>query len=156
MSCAEDDIDQIRKFFHDFRQGAENVFDPLVGRQEAEGQENMLPFHAELVLVEIGIDERHVDDAVRDDIDLLPGHAVNLAQHFGAALAHHHEARGEHRQLVNHPALVRARIFKDRVKGSDNRYPQVAQKRQNKAARRAAINPVLMLQTNHVRVAEFR
>ncbi len=42
----------------------------------------MLSFHAELVLVKIRVDERHVENAVGDEVDLLRRHAIDLPQHF--------------------------------------------------------------------------
>ncbi len=78
---AEDDVDQVGKFFDDGRDGAQHRLDPLVGREEPEGEEHVLALDAELVLIKTRIDEGDVGDAVGDEVDLLVGHAVDFPQH---------------------------------------------------------------------------
>ena len=57
---------------------AEHVFDALVGREQAEGEDDVFALDAELVLVEVGIDERHIGNAVGDDVDFCRGNVVDL------------------------------------------------------------------------------
>ena len=54
-------------------QGAQDIFDALVRREQAEGEEHVLALDAELVLVKIGIDEGQVGNAVGDDVDFFLG-----------------------------------------------------------------------------------
>ena len=44
---------------------------PLLAREQAETQQDDLALDAKQVLVKTRVDERHVGDAVRDQIDLL-------------------------------------------------------------------------------------
>ena len=71
MRGAEDDVNHLGMLHGDAQQGADTVFDALTGREQAEGQQNRPPGHAELVLVKIWIDEGDVRNAVRDDGDFF-------------------------------------------------------------------------------------
>ncbi len=88
---AEDDVDDFGMLLQNGRQGFDDRFDALVGRQQAERQQHRLALDAELVLVEAGIDERHVGDAVGNEVDLLRRNAVDVLQEARAALAHDHD-----------------------------------------------------------------
>ncbi len=76
-------------------QGFDDVFDALPWREKAEGQDDLSPLDAELVLEEVGVDERQVGDAVVDEGYLAVGDAIDLAQELRALLAHDDEAVGE-------------------------------------------------------------
>jgi hypothetical protein len=152
MGDAEDDVDGLGIMHQDFGQRFDDVFESLVGREESEGQQNQLAFDAEAILVKAGIDEGDVGDAVRDQIDLLFGHAVDVAQEAGAALAHHHQPVGALDQFFHDAALIRIGLAQHGVQGGDDRHAQLAQQRQNVAARRAAEDAVFMLQANEVHV----
>ena len=71
MRGAEDDVNHLGMLHGDARKGTDAVFDALAGREQAEGQQNRPPGHAELVLVKIRIDEGDVRNAVRDDGDFF-------------------------------------------------------------------------------------
>ena len=64
----------------DAGQGLNDVFDALVRRQQAKSQQNFLSFRPEAVLVEIGIGERQIGNAVRDQIDLGDRDAETLPE----------------------------------------------------------------------------
>ena len=79
MRGAEDDVDDVGKLANDLRQRLERVLDPFVRREQAERESDVLPLDAELFLEAVRIDERHVGNAMRDDVDLRGGHAINIA-----------------------------------------------------------------------------
>ncbi len=93
---------------------------------------------------------------MRNEVDFLSGYAIGLAQHGSATFAHHHEARGKRAQLLKYPVLVRTGVLQDRVQGGNDRYAEVAQKRQNKTAAGAAINSVFMLKADHISIAKIQ
>ena len=76
----QDDVDEVGKLPEDRRHRPEHLLDPLVRRQQPEGQRDELALDPELVLVEVGVDERHVGDAVGDQVDLGLRYAVNVAE----------------------------------------------------------------------------
>ena len=67
------------------------MLDAFVRRQQAEGEEHGFPFHVELVLEKIGVDERHVDDSVRDEVDFSRSNAIDAFQQMPAAIRHDDE-----------------------------------------------------------------
>ena len=76
----QDDVDEVGELLEDRRHGPEHVLDALVGREQPERQRPRPALDAELVLVEVRVDERRVGDAVRDQVDLGLGDAVDLPQ----------------------------------------------------------------------------
>ncbi len=84
MRCAQHDVNEVGILLEDRRHGAEHVLDPLVRRQQAERQGDILALDVELILVELGIDKRHVGDAMGDQIDLGVGYLVDLSQERAA------------------------------------------------------------------------
>ncbi len=155
MGRTEDEIDEVGEFLHHFRQGAEDVLDALVRRKEPEGQEYMLALHGELILVEIGIDERHVDDAVGDEINLLAVNVVDLPEHLRATFAHHHQTGGKTTELLDDALLVGAGMLQNGVERGDDRDAEIAQEGQDVAATGAAVDAVLMLEADDIGVAEI-
>ena len=154
MRGAQHDIDDVGELGQDFRQRLEGMFDSLVGREQAEGEQHQPAFHAELVLVEIRIDERDVRDAVGDEINLGRRRLVNLLQHLAAALGHHHQPRRAGDQFLHHAPLVRVGLAQEGVQRGDDRHAQFAQQRQHVAAGRPAENPELVLQADDVGMAD--
>ncbi len=111
----------------------------------------MLALHAKLILVEIRVDERHVENAMGDQVDLLLRHIVDVLQDALAAFAHHHETRRKDAQLLQHPALIRARRSSRIV----CRVVMTGIRKSRRSARmklpaRAAVNSVLVLEADHV------
>ena len=78
MGGAQHDIDDVGKLGQDFRQRLQHMLDSLVGREQAEGEQHQPAFHAELILVEIGVHERDIGDAVGDDVNLGRRRLVDL------------------------------------------------------------------------------
>ena len=62
-----------------------------------------------------------------------------------AVRAHDDEALGERVELVHHAPLMRIRRGEDRVQRRHDRHAQLAEQRQDVAARLAAEDPVLVL-----------
>src|SRR6202023_479044 len=71
MRGAQNYIDHLRMPFMNTRYCLNHVFDAFALTNQAEGQEHSLPFHAELILVEIWVHERQIRNTVRDHVDLL-------------------------------------------------------------------------------------
>src|SRR5438477_6390912 len=67
---AEDDVYRVGIVREDRRQSLDDVFDALVGREQAERQNQRPSLDAEAILAP---GERYVWDSVRDDVDLLLG-----------------------------------------------------------------------------------
>ena len=60
MRRAEHDINHVRMLRENRRQRFDDVLDPFVRREQAEGQQHRLALYAKLILVKVRIDERHV------------------------------------------------------------------------------------------------
>ena len=88
------------------RQRANDVFNALVWRQQAEGEQNGLAFRAKLVFEIVGVHERQIRHAVWNHIDLSARNRIHFAQQFGSQFAHHNQAIGELRDLFEHDALI--------------------------------------------------
>ena len=136
------------------RQRVEHVLDALVRREQPERQQHQPALHAELVLVVIRIDERHVGNAVRDEIDLGRRRLVDLLQHLPAPLGHDHQPGRARDQFLHHAPLVGVRLAQDGVQRGDDRHAQLAQQRQHVAAGRPAEDPELVLHADDVHVAD--
>ena len=80
---ARDDVDDILVLGQNLRQRLNDVFDSLVRREQSEREQHRLSFHAEAVLVEIGIEEWQVGNAVRNHVDLAAGHFEDFLQELG-------------------------------------------------------------------------
>ncbi|MGH7967269.1 MAG: hypothetical protein ACREIC_00935, partial [Limisphaerales bacterium] len=70
MRLAQHDVNDVGKLRQDLWQRIEHVFDALVRREQAEGQQHLFARHHELVIEIIRVGERHVGDAMRDEINL--------------------------------------------------------------------------------------
>src|SRR5271165_3064349 len=92
MGRARNNVNHILVFRQNLRQRLNYVFDSLVRREQAEGDEYRFPFHSEAVFVEIRIQERKVGNAVRNHVDLAARHLIDFLQKLGRKLAHHNQA----------------------------------------------------------------
>ena len=88
MSRSQDDINDIREFLHDPRKSPNHVLDSFSGRKQTESEQNLLSLHAELILVKIGINKRHVRNAMRNHVDVVGRNRINFLKHLPTALAH--------------------------------------------------------------------
>ena len=91
---SEDDVNDIRLFADDFRQGPQGILDPLARRKKPEGQKHWTPCHAKVVLVKIRIRKRDVRYAVRDDGNFIRRDPMDVAQHFSPVIRHDHNFSG--------------------------------------------------------------
>ncbi len=132
------------------------MLDPLVWREQAEGQQDASSFDAELIFVIIRIDKRDVRNPVRNQIDLGGRRLINFLQHPPTSLRHHHQPRRERDQIVRHAPLFRVRLTQDGVQRRHHRHFQLAQQRQHMTPRRPSENPKLVLQTDDVCVADVQ
>ena len=83
MRGARDQVDDILVLGQNLRQRLYDVLDPLVRREQTEGQQNCLPFDAESVLKEIGIEERQIRHSMRNRVDLAARNPKNFLQNLG-------------------------------------------------------------------------
>src|SRR5213075_1624540 len=121
-------------------------FDAFPRRNQAEGQYHSPAFNSKMILVKIGIHKRHVRDTVRDDVYFLLRHAIDLTKHPSSALGHDYQAGRQAGNLLENTALVGIRLFQDGVRCGDDRDLQIAQERENMAARWSAVDAVFVLE----------
>ena len=119
---------------------------PLFAESRPKAEQDDLALDAKQVLVETRIDERHIGNAVRDHVDLLRQHAIDLLQEFRAALAHDDQPVGQGGDFFQHPALIGIGIAQNGVQGRDDGHAQFAQERQDVAARPPAEDAIFVLQ----------
>src|SRR5579863_594570 len=149
-------VDNIFVLRQNVRQCPNDVFDSLVRREQAEGEEYRFPFHAKAFLIEIGIQKWQVGNAMRNQVDLAAGYFEYLLQELGRQLAHHDQAVRQGHDLLHDPPLVRTGFAKDGVESGDERHAETAEKGQNVTARRATKNSILMLQAHQIEIAEIQ
>ena len=150
MRGAENDIDRIRAALQDRRHGIDHDFDALVRREQAERQNDGSVAEAELGLGLLGLDEREVGNAVRDDFDLFRRHPVDGAQQLAAFLRHDDDPRRHVDDPIHDVALRRRRLGQNGVKRRDDRHGQPREQRHDVAAGLAAENAEFMLQADDV------
>jgi len=151
---AEHHVDQVRIAPEHLRQGPDDVLDALVRGKQAERQQNGLALQAELVFEKIRVDERHVGNSVRNEIDLFLGNSVNIAGEFHPPPRHHHHPVAQLRDLLEHPPLVFVRLPEHGVEGGHHRHAQLAQHRQDVASRRSPEDAVLVLHADKIHVVD--
>src|ERR1041385_6738145 len=83
MSRPGHEIDDVLVFRQNLRHGLNYIFDALVRRKQAEGEQHRFSFNAETVLVEIGIEEGKVRNAVWNHVDLAARDLKNFLQELG-------------------------------------------------------------------------
>ena len=101
-----------------------HVLNALVGRQQAEREQNGFTFRAKAVFEVVGVHEVHIGDAVWNDINLAVWNRVNVAQEFGREFAHHHQAIGKTRDFFEHSSLIYVRFTKNRMQCCNQRHFQ--------------------------------
>jgi hypothetical protein len=124
-------------------------------REQAEGQQNLVPLPAEALLHAVGVDQCAVGDAVRNHHDRARIGAIDAHQNVAADIGHHDHPRGTLEQSFHHPTLIVIRVFEDRVKRDDHGDRQPIEQRQQILARGPAINAVFVLDPNRLRAARF-
>ncbi|QDV06244.1 hypothetical protein Poly30_17510 [Planctomycetes bacterium Poly30] len=148
VSGAQDDVDRVREALDDGRQRVDHVLDAFVGREQPEGEDHPLTFHADARLAGIASGEHR--NPVGDQIDLARGNPVNAPKQLDRVFAHDHEAIGERDQLVHDRALIVTGLREDGVQRRDDGHAQLTQKRDQVGARTAPEDPVLVLDADHV------
>ena len=138
------------------RQCPNHVLNPLVRRQQAECEQHELALRAKPVFEIVGIHERKIGHAVRNNIDLSARNRIHFAQEAGRLLAHHNKAIGKLRNLFQHGALIRIGIAQDCVKRCNQRHLQLVQQRENVTARNPAVDAILMLQADKIVAVEIQ
>ena len=156
MGRARDDIYHILVLGQNLRQRLNHVFDSLVRREQAERKEYRFSFHAEAILVEIGIQKWQVRNAVRNHVDLAARHFEDFLQELGRQLAHHDQAIRKRGDLLHHPELVGIGLAKNGMERGHHRHLEAAQQLQDVTASRSTENSILVLQTDHVEIVEVQ
>ncbi len=149
---AEHDVERLWAARDDLRQRVDDMLDALVGRQEPKGQNDGPVLDADLMFAPAR--GRGVGDPMVDEVDLVGGHAVHLAEKLCSLLAHDDEALGQPRELVHHAPLLRRRFGEDGVQRRDDRHPELAEEREDVGARLSAVDPVFVLDGHHIDVVD--
>ena len=79
MRLPEHDINDVGKFPDDVGERAQGELDAFVGRQQAEREQYLPAGDGKFIFEKVRVGERHVRDAVRDEIDLAVRHLEGLA-----------------------------------------------------------------------------
>ena len=153
---AQHDIDDVRELRDDVGQRVQHVLDPLVGRQQAECQQDLLPFHAELVFEKTGVRERHIRNPVRDDVDLFLGDFVNVPEKFCPLPGHDDQPRGKRKDFLEDLPLLARRLLEDGVECRYHRHAHRAQEAEHVPAGGPAVDPELVLDAQHVDVSQIQ
>ena len=80
MGGAYHHIDDLRVGLHDLRQGIDDDFNALPRRQQAKGQDDLLPVHAELALVDFGIHQGDFRNTMMNPDNFLLLYMIDVAQ----------------------------------------------------------------------------
>ena len=156
MGGPQHQVDRLGMPLHDLRQRLDDVFEALARPQQAEGEQHLAAFHAELGLVEAGVHEGHVRDAVGDEVHLVGGHPVGLLQDLLAPARHDHQAVAAQDEFLHHPPLLGIGLAQDGVQGRHHRHAHFLEQGQHVAAGGAAVDAELVLQAQHLGVAEVQ
>ena len=156
MGRAGDNVSGILVFGQDPRHRLNDVFNSLIGREQAEGEQHCFSFDTKTVLVEIGVEKGQVGNAVRNHVDLAAGHLIDFLQELGRELAHDNKAVRKLRNLFHYRELVRIRLAQNRVQRGYRGHLQAAQQMQNMASGRAAEDSIFVLQAHHVDIVEVQ
>ncbi len=136
-------------------QGFYDVFYALIPREQAKCEQNILSLGSEAILVEIGVRERQIGDAMRNQIDLFDWNVEHFLQDLCGGLAHDDQAVRKRRDFLHHRALVGSWIAKHGVQRRDERYAQVPQQLQDMPAGNAAKDSIFVLEADQIDVAEI-
>ena len=116
----EDEVNCLREFGDKGGQGVEDLLDALVGREESEREQNLAALDGEKGFKTVGLLERDVVDAVRDNVDFFGGGVVDFAEKTAGALGHDDEAGGGVDQGFHDATLFGGRIAQDGVQRGDD------------------------------------
>ena len=99
----------------------------LVRREQAERQRDEFALDIELIFEKVWIDERHIGNAVRNEVDFFLGHVVNVNKKLAAPLGHDHDPARELAELLHDAKLIVVGRLENRVQRADDGHAQVAQ-----------------------------
>ena len=119
VSGAEHYIHCVRPRREHGRHGVDHHLDPLVGGEQAKCQDHRPTRKAEPSLGSLRLDEGHIGDAMRNDLDLGLTRAVNADQQFAPLVGHHHNPGRERQDLLKHMTLRGVGLGED---GVERRY----------------------------------
>src|SRR5574338_411896 len=145
MCRAKDNINDIRVFLENCRQGLNNILDAFVRQKKSKGKQHDLAFHAKLILVEGRVDELHVRHPMRDNVDLLGRNAVNILQQLSPAFSHHDKTVRKRIELIHDESLRLVRFAQHSMQRGHYRHVHVTQQSQQVTSSRSAVNAKLVL-----------
>ncbi len=151
----QNDVEEVGEFLEDRRHRLEHVLDPLVRREQPERQGDELPLDPELILVEVRVDERHVGDAVGDQVDLGLRDIVNVTEEAACSLGHDDQAGRHLGDLPEHAVLIGVRVAQHGVERGDDWRPQIAHQPEDVAAGGTAEDAVFVLEADDVGIGEI-
>src|SRR4029077_21058626 len=120
-------VNDIGKLAYDCWQRVEYVFDTLVWREKAKGEQDGAPFHTKFVLRIIRIGKGHVGNAVRDQIDLVNRGLINIAEKLNTLFGHGHDTSRELNHFLKDPLLFDRGVVQNRMQGGYHRHPEISQ-----------------------------
>ena len=127
---ARDHVDNVLVTGEDARQGANHALEPLVGRQQAKGEQYKLSREAERVFVSLRLHEGQVGNAVRYQIDLFSRHCKYIVQNTRRVVAHHNKTIRERGDLLHDHSLIAVRLTENGMERCYHRHREALQQLQ--------------------------
>ncbi|MDQ1158317.1 hypothetical protein QE385_002644 [Sphingomonas sp. SORGH_AS 950] len=155
MGRAQHDIEQFGMMRGDGGQRLDDRLDPLVGRQQTEGEDDLAALPAELRLERVGRDQLAVGHAVRDHRDLARIGAIDALEDVEAFVRHDDDLGATAEQPLHHPAFVGRGLFENRVQRRDDGQRGTVEQCEQMLARRAAIDAIFVLDPDSLRAARL-
>ena len=153
MRRAQDHVDGVGPASQDRGHRIDHDLDALVGRQQAEGQDDRAAGESEPGLGLVRLDEGKIGNAVGDDLDLVGRKPVDRAQHVAALFGHHDDTGRGIDDPLHDCALRRVRLRQDGVERRHDRHRQARQEPGKVRPGLAAEDAELVLQRHHVETA---
>ncbi len=153
MCRTEHDIHGVGAALQNRRHGVDHDFDALVGRQQAESQNDGPPAKSEFGLRRIGPDKRSIRNAVGNHLDLVIRDLIDACQQLATLSGHHDNLRGRLDDTLHHRALRGRWLGQHGMERRDDRHGEARQQHEDVGAGFAAENSELVLQTNRVEPA---
>jgi hypothetical protein len=130
-----------------------DVLDPLVGREETEGEKLKTIVNVKAFATFLPIREKRYP--VGNHVDLFERHAMHLLQKLGTIFAHHDDTAAETQDLLHHAALVRGGLSQNGMKRGHDRHAQLPESAQNVRSGLSAKDAVFVLQAEDLKASHI-
>jgi hypothetical protein len=155
MGRARHDVSNILMFGQNLRQRLNDVFDSLVWREQAEGEQYCFPFHAKAVFEKFGSRNGRSGTPCGTMSILLPGTLKISCRNWDESWLMTISGRKALRSLPS-PSVGRDLARAEPYAALSPRHLQTTQQMQNVASGRTAEDSILVLQAHHVDVVEVQ